>query len=449
MPALAKRATNFWFLVGAASFVSLVVGILSIVQGMPVIGPWGDAHYYHYGANLLVEGHGWILPYDFRELGVVTPAADHPPIFILYLAMFSLVGLDSVGAHQVATALLAVAAVPVVAIVGRRLGGKTVGVIAAFLCAVHPGVWSWDKMMLSETLAILAVSSLLAVSLWVRDAVTTGVAQRRHYVILGLAIGLCALSRAELLLLGAVMAVFVVARANFVTTIKALVIPGLVALLVIAPWVTFNLSRFNEPVFLSDGAGITLANSNCDESYSGELVAYWNLKCVQQPTRKFKKANPDADRSELVKFLGNEGRSYISDHLGELPRIMVQRIGRAFGFYRPGQQMTLDHFPEGRDRSVVRWAWYSYYILLPFAFGGAWLLRKSKAKLTIMLLPIASAMFAVAITFGSTRYRASAEPTFIVLGSIGIAALLAWAPARRNSSADSSILDSGRKHAQQ
>lgn len=431
MTALVTRARTFWFLVGVATAIAFVIGVLSIVLSPPVIGPWGDAHYYHFGANLLVEGHGWVLPYSFRELHVVTQAADHPPLFIIYLATFSLVGLKSVGAHQVATMLLGVAAVPVVGIVGRRLGGKHVGVIAAFICAVHPGVWGWGKMLLSESSAILAVSSLLAVALWVRDAVSAGTAKRLHFIDLGLVIGIGALARAELLLLGAIVGVFAVAGGGFAKSFKALVIPGLVALLVITPWVGYNLSRFNEPVFLSDGAGITLANSNCDETYSGELVAYWYLKCVQKPSKEFVKSHPDADRSELTKHLTSVGRTYIKDHLSEFPRIVVQRIGRAFGFYRVSQQITLDHFPEGRDRNVVRWAWVSYYLLLPFAAAGAWSLRKQKSKMFIMLMPIASSALAVALTFGSTRYRASAEPTFIILGAIGLASAYQWLVARR------------------
>ena len=431
MTALATRARTFWFLVGVATAIAFVIGLLSIAFGKSLVVPWGDAQYYHEGANLLSEGHGWILPRDFLENHLVTPSADHPPLFILYLASFSMAGFKSVVAHQLATMFLGVLAVPVVGVVGRRLGGKHVGVIAAFICAVHPGVWGWGKMLLSESSAILAVSSLLAVALWVRDAVSAGTAKRLHYIALGLVIGIGALARAELLLLGAIVGVFAVAGGGFAKSFKALVIPGLVALLVITPWVGYNLSRFNEPVFLSDGAGITLANSNCDATYSGLLVAYWYLTCVTDPTTEFVSDHPNADRSELTKHLTSVGRTYIKDHLSEFPRIMLQRVGRAFGFYRVSQQITLDHFPEGRDRNVVRWAWISYYLLLPFAAAGAWSLRKQKSKMFIMLMPIASSALAVALTFGSTRYRASAEPTFIVLGALGLTAAYQWLVARR------------------
>src|SRR4051812_18592711 len=39
----------------------------------------GDAFYYHYGANLLADGKGFIQPQDYYFRGWTVQAAEHPP----------------------------------------------------------------------------------------------------------------------------------------------------------------------------------------------------------------------------------------------------------------------------------------------------------------------------------------------------------------------------------
>ena len=63
----------------------------------------GDSFYYHASANLLVEWHGFIQPTDYFQEHWTVQAAEHPPLYILHLAIPSIVGLKSVLAHQLAT----------------------------------------------------------------------------------------------------------------------------------------------------------------------------------------------------------------------------------------------------------------------------------------------------------------------------------------------------------
>ena len=55
----------------------------------------GDAAYYHYQANLLATGHGFIEPYTWNFYHQAVATAYHPPVWILYLSAFSLVGLNN------------------------------------------------------------------------------------------------------------------------------------------------------------------------------------------------------------------------------------------------------------------------------------------------------------------------------------------------------------------
>ena len=62
----------------------------------------GDPLYYHLGARLLADGHGFINPYAYaRDLNV--QAADHPPLYLMYLSVFSLLGMGTITWHLLAS----------------------------------------------------------------------------------------------------------------------------------------------------------------------------------------------------------------------------------------------------------------------------------------------------------------------------------------------------------
>lgn len=406
-------------------FVALIIGILScaLTSRESLSGndfKISDAAYYHHGAHLLADGHGFIHPIWYLITGEEMEAADHPPLYMTYLAAFSLFGLRSIGSHQAATILLAVVTVPFMACAGRRMAGRIAGVLAAFIAAGHPGIWSWGKILMSESMAILCVTILVATALRVRARVTEGTSNKWDVVALGLAISMAALARAELLLCGSIIGFLCFLGRPTWHSFKKVVLTGIVALVPMTPWIGYNLSRFNQPVFLSDGAGVTLSSSNCDVVYNGPRVGLWSWECSIKRLNRFYEDNPEADRSEEMKFLGRAGRDYINDHLADQPRIIGLRVARAFGFYKFQSQLVTDKKSDGRGNMVSRGAWYTYYGLLPLAALGALISRHKNRSLPIVIIPLITAVITVAITFGSTRYRAISEVTLVILGAVGI-----------------------------
>ena len=52
-------------------------------------------------------------------------------------------------------------------------------------------------------------------------------------------------------------------------------------MLVVGPWVAFNLARFKDPVYISTNDGVTLAGANCDSGYYGTTIGLWTaLPCL-------------------------------------------------------------------------------------------------------------------------------------------------------------------------
>ncbi len=192
----------------------------------------------------------------------------------------------------------------------------------------------------------------------------------------GAAVGLAALSRSELVLL----ALFLVVPLALLTPgasrrrrfRRAVLGLGAFAA-VLAPWVGFNMARFDHTVLMSQNVGGTLATSNCDYVYYGRLIGYWNYQCgVHYLTdHHITGLNGAADRAEF-----NGGLSYIKSHLGRVPLVMAARVGRITGVFKPRQNAQLDVYLEYTTPWVSYWGMYLYYPVAILAVVGGVILRR-------------------------------------------------------------------------
>jgi hypothetical protein len=408
---------RFWWALGLVTVLAVVTRVayvLAVRRHDPLLG---DAYFYHHAANLLADGEGFIVPLDKLVGGQVNQAADHPPLFVLYLAAWSLVGLDTATAHMVAGALLGSAAVVLVGLVGRRVAGPAVGVVAAGIAAVYPNLWGWDGMVLSEPAAVVAVCLVLLAAWRFHEAPTVPAA-----VVLGAAIGVAGLARAELLFLGPLIAVPLAWRlrgAPLAHRLQRIAAAGVAAVLVITPWTLYNLSRFEEPVYLSSWFEVTLAYSNCDPVFHGPLVGYWSFQCAPDWLERSGVDTTGFDQSQRSKVWRSEVSEYVGDNLDRVPAVVLARVGRVAGVYRPLQQIRLDVVPEGRELWVARTGMASYYVLAALSVIG-WMALGRQGRLRFpLLMPIVVVGLAAATTFGATRYRAAAEPVFCILAAVG------------------------------
>ncbi len=353
---------RWWLWLGVWTALGLAIRLIT-VYSQPDKVAGGDAYFYHYGANLLVSGHGFINPYLYIPHGAhhAVQSASFPPLFIFLVAIPSAIGLKSFLAERVWCCVLGAAAIVVCGYTGREIAGRRVGLIAAFLLAVYPNIWMTDELALSETIAPLLVAGVLFFTYRFWKSPTLPRA-----VWLAASIGVAMLGRDELTVL--VVFIFVpivlLARAltwkrRFATLALGLVVTGLV----VAPWVGYNLNRFDKPVFISSGLGVTLASADCPTTYSGQFEGYWSMKCAlayaAQPS-----VNVHADESVEGAQLQHLALDYVKAHENRLVPVTLAKLGRAFGFFHPMQQIFLDYYVETRP---YRWAvtgLISYYVAL-------------------------------------------------------------------------------------
>lgn len=439
------RTRSFRARLLAIALLALALRVVFVVSTRDDFELKGDAAYYHEAANLLADGHGFIDPFRRARAGetidIVTatgektsitlpdpydvPTAGHPPVYIVYLAAFSTVGLDSVLAHRLASALLGTLSVVLAGLAGRELrrgraGADRLGLVAAAITAVYAAVWINDGILLSEPSAIAAAFGATLVGLrFAREP------SLRNAAWFGAAGGLAALTRAELVLYLPVVALVVLLRAPLPWRDRVLryACAGVVALACISPWVIRNLTAFADPVLLSNGAGTVLVQSNCDPTYYGPEIGYWSLDCGEpQPYGPNGEILDESERDAVVR---ERATDYISSHRTRLLTVVVpRRIGRMWGLYRPWHQVDLDVLFEGKPLGVARLAFVQYALLAPFAVTGAVLSRRRRLPLLATGLWAVLATITAATTFGNTRYRTAGEVSVVLLASVALVVLV-------------------------
>ncbi len=392
--------------VTGVGFIIRMVCVLAFKRGVPLVG---DGHYYA-GAAYLLPKHGFIQPDQFiySHGRVSTPAADHPPAYIVVLAVWSWLGAQSTLLFQLWSALLGTVTVAVVGLTGRRIAGPRVGLVAAVLAAVYPNFWINEALVMSETLTLLLSAAVIwaAYRLWQRRTTPTA-------AVLGLAVGGFVLTRAEGLLLPVLLVVplcLAMKPLGWRSRLRLLLVAEIVVVACLTPWVAFNLSRFNRPELVTTGLGFAMHTANCDTAYRGPLNGYWAYPCGGGVFK--------GDHSDLDVAQRKLAMTYIGEHVGQLPGVSIARLGRTWGFFRPAQQLRLDQKESGRDLPAAWAGLLMYWAMIPVSVAGALILRRRSVPLVPLLAMPFIVSIAVLLTFGQTRYRAPAEVSLVLLTAV-------------------------------
>lgn len=375
----------------------------------------GDAYYYHWQAILNVRGHWWINPYYYFAHSEA-PTAGHPPLFTVLLMLPSVFGLQSYLWHLCFNAVFGGVTIAVMAGFANDLAGRRAGVVAAALAALYPLQIINDTRAMSESLtATTVVLTLWAGYSWWKKPDLTGA------IFFGLAIGMGILTRAEVLTLAPLAAIaLMVSVARRVSLRRALVgmaIAASISLATIAPWVYYNMHRFALPVYISNGFGPTLGSANCDLTYKGEYLGYWNLRCMAD--------SPSfVEESTWEKYWRDRSFDYIDAHRGELPRVLSARIGRMFFLFRPIQQMNFDEHIELREWWLSAMGYWHYWLMVPLSAAGCLILRRRRIPWFPAFAPVIVVVLTAITAFGQTRYRVTSDAAMVPIAAIALGAII-------------------------
>jgi len=375
-----------------------------------------DSIYYSIQAGLNSEGQ-W-----FRDALSGQPGAEHGPLTSLYLTPWSLGRGDGVAMQRFAMTLVGIATVAVVGILGRRLVAlaptasaalaERCGLVAAAVAAVYPNLWVNDSVVMSEALAILLVSIALVLALrhHGRPTVATG-------AWLGLAAGLAALARSELVLIvaGFVVLSAIVAWRRDRRWLPTLAI-AVAAVATLAPWSLYNAGRFHHPVLFTTNEGSTLLGANCERAYYVD-VGGWDIRCLGPLD-----GGLGQDASDRSRQRRDEAFDYAGDHLGRLPIVVAARLGRSLDLYGLGSMVHMD---VGEDKATwAVWAGIACWWVLAVAAVAGWR-DAARCRLTArwwLAVPVIAVLVTTIVFYGAHRIRAPAEPVVVVLAALAVTA---------------------------
>src|SRR5262245_1650099 len=384
-------ARRFALALGIVVFGALVLRVVFTVAvtAEPEAHPY-DALYYVTQSQAIVDGDGFQQPFGDQ------PDAHHPPLTTLAVVpATALFGVpDDTLPQRLTMCLIGAAAVGVIGLLGRRVAGDAVGLTAAVLAAVYPNLFINDGIVMAESLTALLVATVLLLAYRLREERTAIVAAG-----LGLACGLAALTRAELVLLllaVAIPAALGSARSAWRAHAKTCGIVVGVTLVVMAPWVIRNLVTFDEPATLSTGDGAVLLGANCDRTYSGRFLGVWSLECSTD-------VDEVDDAAVESRVQRNAAFDYVGDHLDRVPVVVAARLGRAFDVFRPFQTADFGAL-EGRSRTAAVVGIVMYWLLIPLVVAGIVLSRRRPFVVWPLLVPFAIVAAVVVLGYGIPRF---------------------------------------------
>ncbi len=433
-----RSARRFWVILGLIMLVAFGARVVNLAVTQWDQAPTGDARFYSETARLLADGHGYIDPFRFLEgypdlterrefehfgipitvevaPGIEQPTMSHPPAWTVVLAGARLVGVETPNQQRLLGVILGVLGVGLIGLAGRELFGPQIGLISAGIASVYGFLIVNDSSLMSESLVVVFVpiATIAAIRWW-------RVPTWRLAALLGLLAGIGGLLRAELViytplvLLGAL----VVRRFPWRRTVLHGALAALVMMIVLAPWIARNLSVFAEPMLLSQ-TGTTLAQTNCDETYYGDKLGYWELYCGGLEPASSADSIPDESQRDVLRR--QQAVEYMRSHTKRLITVAVPvRLLRMFNLFGPVQTAKYDVVVEGRNLQASMVSLGEYYVMAVFAVIGVVIATRRRLSLYVVVLwPALVAMVAI-LGFGNNRYRVTSEPSFLWLAALAL-----------------------------
>jgi 4-amino-4-deoxy-L-arabinose transferase-like glycosyltransferase len=413
-------------LIAAGALAIRLFYALVVMRNVPASG---DGAEFHLLAAVLSDEYDYLEPLPLLRTGTEIPFAEKPPLYPAYLALGNLVGPSSYEAHRAISCLLGAAATFVIGLLGRRVGGdERTGLAAAGIAALYPMLVVLDGAVRSESLYVLLVALILLAAYMLREAPSW-----KRAALLGALVGLAALTRSEAALLLVLVAVpaawLAVVDRRARLRLVALALAGFIV--VIGPYQVRNLLTFDRPVWLTTNEGGLLYGANCDAAYSGPAIGTWPCFNPLSATRDF-------DESEVSWRLRSRAVRYARDHAERLPLVIPVRVLRTWELWDTRDQALNEVRISERNLRFQQAGVVVLFALMAAAVAGALILRRRSEPLVLLLAPVVLVTLTSALTYGTSRFRAAADVSLVVLASVALARL-----GRRDTSAATSASASG------
>jgi len=373
-----------------------------------------DAIWYELQAGTVASGKGYVDPDAYYRLGHLVPTANFPPLWPIVLAVADRLGIDTRTGFQMVGALLGTGTVVLSGLVGRRVQGPRVGLTAAVLVACCPMLIAADGSLMSESLYVLLVTAAVVTSYRALDRPTL-----LRFAVVGVLVGLAALTRADALFLAPILAVALAWRVRGPSTGRRLALGATVlavCVVVLTPWIASRSSQMGGTVAMTSNSGSMLAGANCPSTFGRRLLGAWDFNCTVGPAAAGGTELDVAARSRRA------GTDYARDHLGRLALVGPARVLRVWGLWSPVDATRLEVIESRNERwQYVGWAFD--LVMLVVAVPGAVLLMRRRAELAPMAAVVLAVVVTAALSYGNQRFRLAADPVVAVAAATAVVTL--------------------------
>jgi 4-amino-4-deoxy-L-arabinose transferase-like glycosyltransferase len=412
------RARDFALVVGAIALLALIVRVAYVLLVANDLRLGRDSVWYTLVSGPLSEGKGYLAPGTYFRSGQMVATAGYPPGYPAFLAIVTWIFDPEHETFRLAGAVLGAVTVVLTGYIGRRLGGRVVGLVAASLAAIYPMLIAVDGSLMSETLSI---PLLYGAVLMAMIAIDKPAAWR--WLVVGALLGLTMLTRADAIITVALLAV--ASAIGMTGSARRRVLAGGlvfgVAVVIAVPWVVRNDDRVGEPTIATVSSSATIAGANCPSAYWGGYFGFWDLGCSNSERQDV------LSEAEWSRETRQRGIDFATDHVQRIPYVVLMRELRVLGLYKPLDQTNLEMLEtRSHDWQVAGWiCWFPVLVL--GAFGVVKMFKIGGAAWPVLAV-IASAFMVVAVSYGNQRFRTQAEPALIVAAALTLAQ---WVPAAR------------------
>ncbi len=316
---------------------------------------------------------------------------------------------------------LSVATIGLVFVLGRRLGGDRVGLVAAGVWAMWPNLIFHSGIVLTETLFLFLLVLLLIVVLG--DPAAARLPGKARLVTIGVLFGLTLLVRPVSLVIAPVFLVLWWG-AGAKAALWRLALVGVATVAVLVPWSIRSTVVMDEPVVMSlnFGDNLCLGHNPGATGGFGDLGAHcYTAEGLQRPEAETRRQSENIDRAV----------TYIRDHPGETLRRTPSKL-----------RITLQNDDDGLDvaedfgatpvvsdgtRDLLELAANAFYFVVAAAAiaGGVVLLRRPDPARRGLFLVVAGAaqLISPLATFGDARFKMPIYPTLAICAAVAVVQL--------------------------
>jgi 4-amino-4-deoxy-L-arabinose transferase-like glycosyltransferase len=389
---------------GGRLLLALLCAVIALGLGLRLYGalnpttPTGESSVVAYQGNDSLA-YGQIAAELYRTGDYGTPRMEHPTDWspgapLLYAGVYYLTGGVHPDLARVTVALLGALMILLVYLIGRRIGGPVVGLVAAALAAIYPTFIDNNEQFVSEPIAAFTLAACVLGFLWASDRARSAWA----WLVPGFFLGLTALARPEYLIFAVVLGLLVLIRAwrrrGVAVGVASAAAFVAAFVLVLAPWTIRNyivLDRF-VPVTTGGGKALFVATylpgdgrqirvkRHLIEIYTGnhhvtdaQLAHTQMADLLNAVAKKY----PNMERDAALARIGRENfKKYVTEQPGAYARMVLSKM---WNVWRRGSGPTM---------RAAGWVAFHYALLALGLLGLALLAirRRWEALLLVLLI---------------------------------------------------------------